>query len=48
MKTKKPNKETLEAIREAELAQKGLIDSKSYNTVEELIKDILSDEDTAN
>ena len=46
MKNKKPNKETLEAIREVELIEKGLINSKVYNNVEELMKDLSSDENT--
>lgn len=47
MKTKKnsedyPNAETLEALKEAEDIAAGKIQAKSFNSVEELLKDLLT------
>ena len=48
MKTKRPNKETLDAINEAEAVQNGLSTTKSYISVKELLKDcLIDDENTA-
>ena len=41
MKNKKPNKETLKAIEEVEEMAKDPSKSKTYNSVDELIKDLL-------
>ena len=41
----KYNDETLEAIREAHLISEGKLPSKSFDNVDELMKDLLSDDD---
>ena len=43
MKNKKPNKETLDAIKEAEEDMKNPSKSNTYSSVEELMKDLLKD-----
>ena len=47
-KKEKPNKETLEAIREVEEMEKNHSFGKIYHSVEELMKDLNSNEDLAN
>ncbi|MBQ6006723.1 MAG: hypothetical protein IJT57_01375 [Selenomonadaceae bacterium] len=39
------NEETTEAMREARLISEGKISSKSFNTVEDLMRDLMSDAD---
>ena len=48
-KKEKPNKETLDAIKEVEEMEKSHSFGKAYNSVEELMNDLTSnDEDSAN
>ncbi|MBR4642507.1 MAG: hypothetical protein IKO74_07255 [Selenomonadaceae bacterium] len=39
------NEETLEALREAQLISEGKMPSKSFNNVDDLLKDLMSDAD---
>ena len=39
------NSETIEAMQEAKLISEGKIPAKSYNSVEELMEDLMSDDD---
>lgn len=49
MKNKKPNKETLEAIKEVEEMEKDHSKrGKIYNSVDELMKDLIENENPSN